>query len=123
MVILSSDRRKIGVNYTQHLRGKMAIHDKMTITLLYKREKRESFGGTAKRFQKTLSLFLFIFIFITPLCCLLGREAKRSGGQVSHSYAPTLKSVISHEIVSYSEHTKKILKVKNLNSNKKIYLF
>jgi hypothetical protein len=80
----------------------MTIHDKMTITLLYKREKREkreSFGGTAKRFQKTLSLslslFLFIFIFITALCCLLGRAAEGSGGQVSHSYAPTLKSAIS----------------------------
>jgi hypothetical protein len=118
MVILSSDRRKIGVSYTQHLRGKMTIHDKMTITLLYKREKRESFGGTAKRFQKTLSLslFIFIFIFITALCCLLGREAKRSGGQVSHSYAPTLKSAISHEIASYSEHTKKILKFTNYNA-------
>ena len=33
----------------------MTINDKMTMTLLYKRE-RESFGGTAKRFQKkTLS--------------------------------------------------------------------
>lgn len=69
-VILSSDRRKIGVNYTQHLRGKMTIHYKMTITLLYK---RESFGGTAKRFQKTLSLPIHIHN-----CSLL---SARQGGE------------------------------------------
>lgn len=54
MVTLSPDRRKIGVNYTVHLWGKMTISDKNTVTLLYKRE-RESLGGTAKRFKKTLS--------------------------------------------------------------------
>lgn len=122
MVILSSDRRKIGVNYTQHLRGKMTIHDKMTITLLYKREKRESFGGTAKRFQKTLSLSLPIHIHN---CSLL---SARQGGeaQVSYSYAPTLKSAISHERSPLIRSTQK--KYKNLqiimpNNNTKYWSF
>lgn len=57
----------------------------MTITLLYKREKRESFGGTAKRFQKTLSLSLPIHIPIHIHNCSLlsarqGGEAQQRAG-------------------------------------------
>lgn len=113
-LILSSDRRKIGVNYTQHLRGKMTIHDKMTMTLLYKREERE-FRKDSEAIPKNSLSLLSLPIHIHNSSLLSARQggeaqwrvAEGSGGQVSYSYAPTLKSAISHEIASYSEHTKK----------------